>query len=57
MAAWLVLELGVGTLAELSGRIGRDVTTSSAGVKRLQVHPKKNSELVDAIELLMKTVS
>ena len=57
MAAWLELELGVGTLTELSRRIGRDVTTSSAGVKRLQIHSKKDSELVGAMTLLLKAIS
>jgi hypothetical protein len=57
MAAWLVLELGVGTLAELSRRVGRDVTTLSAGVKRLQSRSKTDSELEDAMKLLLKAVS
>jgi len=57
MAAWLVLELGVGTLAELSRRMGRDVTTLSAGVKRLQIRSKTDSELEDATKLLLKAVS
>ena len=56
MAAWLVLELGVGTLAELSRRMGRDVTTLSAGVKRLQIRSKRDSELADAMKLLLKTI-
>ena len=57
MAAWLVLELGVGTLAELSRRMGRDVTTLSAGVKRLQIHSKRDSELADTMKLLLEAVS
>jgi putative transposase len=57
MAAWLVLELGVGTLAELSKRVGRDVTTLSASVKRLQIRSKTDSELKDAMKLLLDTVS
>jgi hypothetical protein len=57
MAAWLVLELGVGMLAELSSRVGRDVTTLSAGVKRLQIRSKRDSELADAVELLLQAVS
>jgi putative transposase len=57
MAAWLVLELGVGTLAELGRRVGRDVTTLSAGVKRLQIQSKTDSELADAMKLLLKAIS
>jgi chromosomal replication initiation ATPase DnaA len=57
MAAWLVLELGVGTLAELSQRVGRDVTTLSAGAKRLQIRSKTDSELEDAMRLLLKRIS
>jgi chromosomal replication initiation ATPase DnaA len=57
MASWLVLELGVGTLAELSKRVGRDVTTLSAGAKRLQIRSKMDSELRDAMRLLLKRIS
>jgi len=57
MAAWLVLELGVGTLAELSRRVGRDLTTLSAQVKRLQIRSKTDSELAEAMGLLLKAVS
>jgi len=51
------LELGVGTLAELSRRVGRDVTTLSAGVKRLQIRSKTDSDLADSAKLLLKAVS
>ena len=57
MAGWLSLELGVGTLSELSRRTGRDVTTLSAGVKRLQNRSKADSELADAMNSLLKVVS
>jgi chromosomal replication initiation ATPase DnaA len=57
IAAWLVLELGVGRLAELSSRVGRDVTTLSAGVKRLHIRSKRDSELADAMKLLLKAIS
>jgi chromosomal replication initiation ATPase DnaA len=57
MAAWLVLELGVGTLAELSRRVGRDVTTLSARVRRLQIRSKTDSELAETMEILLKAVS
>jgi len=57
MAAWLVLELGVETLAELSRRVGRDVTTLSAQVRQLQVRSKTDSELTETMGLLLKAVS
>jgi chromosomal replication initiation ATPase DnaA len=57
MAASLVLELAVGMLAELSSRMGRDVATLSAGVKRLQIRSKRDSELADAMKLLLKAIS
>jgi hypothetical protein len=57
MAAWLVLEQGVGTLAELSKWVGRDVTTLSPGVKRLQIRSKMDSELTDAMKSLLEAIS
>ena len=57
MAGWLVMELGVGTLSELSRRTGRDVTTLSAGVKRLQIRSKTDFKLSDATKSLLKAVS
>jgi hypothetical protein len=57
MAAWLVLELGVWTLAELSRRMGRDVRTLGAGVKRFQLRSKTDSELADAMKILLKAAS
>ena len=40
MAAWLVMELGVCTLAELGKVTGRDVSTLSSAAKRLQMRAK-----------------
>ena len=48
MAGWLVMELGVGTLSELSRRTGRDVTTLSSGVKRLQIRSKTDFKIAQA---------
>jgi hypothetical protein len=53
MAAWLVLECGVGTLAELSWRTGRDVTTLSSAAKRFRVGSKKNLELGEKVKELL----
>jgi putative transposase len=57
MAGWLVMELGVGTLEELGRRTGRDVTTISSGVKRLQNRSKKDFKLAEAMKNLLKAVS
>jgi putative transposase len=57
MAGWLAMELGVGTLSQLSIRTGRDVTTLSAGVKRLQIRSRTNSKIADAMKSLLKAVS
>jgi putative transposase len=57
VAGWLVMELGVGTLSELSRRTGRDVTTLSAGVKRLQIRSKTDFKLSDAMKSLLKAIS
>ena len=52
MAAWLVLECGIGTLAELSRRTGRDVTTLSSAAKRLQIRSKRDLELAEKVRKL-----
>jgi putative transposase len=45
MAAWGVKEMTSSTLTELSKKIGRDVTSLSSGVKRLQTRAMSDSEL------------
>ena len=57
MAGWLVKELGVGTLSELGRRTGRDVTTLSSGVKRLQIRSKTDFKSADTMKSLLKAVS
>ena len=57
MAGWLVMELGVGTLSELSRRTGRDVTTLSAGVKRLQIRSQTDLKSAGVMKSLLKAVS
>ena len=57
MAGWLVMELGVGTLEELGRRTGRDVTTISSAVKRLQNRSKKDFKLAEAMKKLLKAAS
>lgn len=57
MAGWLVMELGVGTLSELGRRTGRDVTTLSAGVKRLQIRSQTDFKSAGVMKSLRKAVS
>jgi hypothetical protein len=57
MATWLVLELGVGTIAELSRRMGRDATTLSAGLKRLQIRAKTDYELASTLQSILKAAT
>jgi REP element-mobilizing transposase RayT len=57
MAGWLVMELGGCPLEELGKRTGRDVTTLSSGVKRLQIRSQSDLKLADSMKLLLKAVS
>jgi len=51
------MELEGCPLEELGKRTGRDVTTLSSGVKRLQIRSKSDLKLADAMKLLLKAVS
>jgi len=55
MAAWLVMEYGIGTLGELSKRTERDVTTLSSAAKRLQIRSKTDLELAEKVKKLLDT--
>jgi putative transposase len=57
MAAWLVMEYGIGTLGELSRRTGRDVTTLSSAARRLQIRSKTDSDLAERVKKLLDTFS
>jgi hypothetical protein len=57
MAAWLVMEYGIGTLGELSRRTGRDITTLSSAAKRLQARAKTDSGLAEKVKKLLDTFS
>lgn len=57
MAAWLVMEHGIGTLADLSRRTGRDVTTLSSAAKRLQTRSKTDLDLTEKMRKLSDTFS
>ena len=52
MAAWLVMEYGIGTLGELSQRTGRDITTLSSAAKRLQIRSKTDLDLAEKMTKL-----
>ena len=57
MAAWLVVETGCGTLAELGRETGRDVTTLSAAAKRMQLRAKNDARLESLRESLLQRLS
>lgn len=52
MAAWLILETGGATLAELSINTGRDVSTLSTAAKSVQIRAKSDQELADCMREL-----
>jgi putative transposase len=57
MAAWLVMECGIGTLGDLSRRMGRDITTLSSAAKRLQIRSKTDLGLAEKVRKLLDTFS
>ena len=57
MAAWLVLELGAGTLAQLGRLTGRDPTTLSSAAKRLQRRAQIDLKLGKRMKQLLETIS
>jgi putative transposase len=57
MAAWLVMEYGIGTLGKLGKRIGRDVTTLSSAARRLQIRSKTDLDLAQKVKKLLDTFS
>jgi len=57
MAAWLVMEYGIGTLQDLSRRTGRDMTTLSSAAKRLQIRFKTDLEFAEKVKKLLNTFS
>ena len=57
MAAWLVMECGIGTLGDLSRRMGRDITTLSSAAKRLQIRSKTDFGLAEKVKKLLDTFS
>ncbi len=56
VVAWLILESGVCTLAELGRVTDRDITTLSSAVKRLQIRARKDLRLAATVKALLKAI-
>jgi REP element-mobilizing transposase RayT len=54
--AWLFLETGCATLTALGEQLGRDVSSLSSAVRRLQLRGKKEEEVRERFEKLLKKV-
>jgi len=54
--AWLYLETGCDTMTALGERLGRDVSSLSSAVRRLQLKAKKDEKIADKYQKLMNRV-
>jgi chromosomal replication initiation ATPase DnaA len=54
LAAWATLELSGGKLTELAHQVGRDPSTLTCSVRRLEKRLKKDSILADKMERLRR---
>ncbi len=54
--AWLYLETGCDTMTALGERLGRDVSSLSSAVRRLQLKAKKDEKVADKYQKLMNRV-
>ncbi len=54
--AWLYLETGCATLTALGQRLGRDVSSLSSAVRRLQLKAKKDDKIADRFQKMMNRV-
>ena len=54
LAAWAVLELTDATLKDLAERLGRDISTMSAAIRRFEVRSQHELELKENVERLKK---
>jgi REP element-mobilizing transposase RayT len=54
--AWLYLETGCATLTALGEQLGRDVSSLSSAVRRLQLKAKKDEKVADTYQKLMNRV-
>lgn len=56
LAAWATLELSSGKLTELARYVGRDPSTLTCAVRRLEKQREKDSQLVDKMERLRRAL-
>lgn len=54
--AWLYLETGCATMTALGERLGRDVSSLSSAVRRLQLKAKKEEKVADKFQKMMNRV-
>ena len=54
LAAWATLELSGGKLTELARYVGRDPSTLTCAVRRIEKRREKEPQLVDKMELLRR---
>jgi REP element-mobilizing transposase RayT len=54
--AWLYLETGCDTLTALGEQLGRDVSSLSSAVRRLQLKAKKDEKVADRFQKMMNRV-
>lgn len=54
--AWLYLETGCATLTALGHRLGRDVSSLSSAVRRLQLKAKKDEKIAEKFQKMMNRV-
>ena len=54
--AWLYLETGCDTMTALGERLGRDVSSLSSAVRRLQLKAKKDEKVADRYQKLLNRV-
>ncbi|SEA61334.1 dnaA protein helix-turn-helix [Desulfuromusa kysingii] len=54
--AWLYLETGCGTMTALGEQLGRDVSSLSSAVRRLQLKAKKDPKVAETYHKLMKRI-
>ncbi len=54
--AWLYLHTGCATLTNLGERLNRDISTLSSSIRRLDLKAKKDQQLAERMQLLLKRV-
>jgi DNA-binding MarR family transcriptional regulator len=56
LAAWATLEISSGKLTELAKLLGRDSSTLTCAVRRMEKRREKDSSLVDKMERLRREI-